>query len=235
MPAMPTLLVAAHGTASAAGSATTAALVSAVVAARPQVPVSLCFLDVAAPRLAAALAAHPEPSVVVPLLLSTGFHVLEDIPAAVLRHPLARVAHYLGPDPLVIDILVDRLAAVRGPAPVATTVLIGAGSSNAAAADDLARAAHRLAERLGRPVPALTLGEDVRAGLARAAAPVEVATYLLAEGRFVDNLRAAALAVGAGIVTVAEPIGVHPALVALVLARYDAVRSGGLNTRSPRA
>jgi sirohydrochlorin ferrochelatase len=47
--------------------------------------------------------------------------------------------------------------------------------------------------------------------------PVEIATYLLAGGEFHEGLRQAA----AGIATVAEPIGVHPALVQLVLQRYD--------------
>jgi sirohydrochlorin ferrochelatase len=217
MSAVPTLLLAAHGTTSDTGSATIASLVAAVAAARPDAAVSLCFLDVAVPRLADALSAHPEPTVVVPLLLSTGFHVLSDIPAAVAGRTSVRVARHLGPDPLVVSALVDRLAAVRQADAVATTVLVAAGSSNPAAADELARAADLLAGRLGRPVPALTLAADVRASLARAAAPVEVATYLLADGQFADTLRAAAF----DLATVADPIGVHPALVALVLARYD--------------
>jgi sirohydrochlorin ferrochelatase len=217
MPAKPTLLVAAHGTASPAGSATTAALVAAIAAARPDVAVSLCFLDVATPRLADALVAHSGPTVVVPLLLSAGFHVLTDIPSVVAGHSDVRVARHLGPDPLVVDALAARLALVRGPAPVATTVLVWAGSSNPAAAADVAQVAQRLGERLGRAVSVLTLGADVRAALSGVAAPVEVATYLLAEGQFADNVRAAA----EGLATVSDPIGVHPALVALVLARYD--------------
>ncbi|MDT4903177.1 MAG: hypothetical protein QOH52_1193, partial [Pseudonocardiales bacterium] len=47
--------------------------------------------------------------------------------------------------------------------------------------------------------------------------PVEVATYLLAEGQFVTNLRAAA----GGLAIVSDPLGVHPALVELVWRRYD--------------
>ncbi len=225
MPASPTLLVAAHGTKSAAGSATTAALVAAIAEARPDLDVGLCFLDVATPSLADALRAHPEPTVVVPLLLSSGFHVLTDIPAVVAGHPQVQVARHLGPDPLVLDAVLDRLAAARGAASVATTVLAGAGSSNPAGAADLAAAAAGLAERLGRPVSVVTLGADVRAALAAAPTPVEVATYLLAEGQFVDTLRSAAAGLGRA-VTVAEPIGVHPALVALVLARYDEATAG---------
>lgn len=208
----PRLLVAAHGTRSAAGSATTAALVAAVAAARPDVPVSQCFLDVAAPSLADALDALEGPVVVVPLLLSTGYHVQSDIPAIVAGRPAVRVARHLGPDPLVIDALLDRL----GPSSE-STALVGIGSSRAQARAEFDVAAALLAIRLGHPVTVVTLAEDVRAALSALPPPVSVATYLLAEGRFLDSLRASA----AGVAAVAEPIGVHPALVSLVLARYE--------------
>jgi sirohydrochlorin ferrochelatase len=207
------LLVAAHGTEVAAGSATTAALGDVVRAARPDLPVSLCFLDVAAPSLTEALDAAHGPLVVLPLLLSTGYHVQTDIPAVVAGRPGIRVARHLGPDPLVVEALVDRL----GASSAASTALVGVGSSRPEARGELDEAARLLAARLGRPVTALTLGQDVRAALQALTQPVDVATYLLAEGRFVDRLRRAA----DGLARVAEPIGVHPALVELVLARYD--------------
>lgn len=213
----PALLVVAHGTRSPAGSATTAQLVAAVAAARPGITVGLCFLDVAAPSLPDTLARISTPTVVVPLLLSTGYHVLTDIPAAVAGRPEVRVARHLGPDPLLVEALVDRLAAARAGEPC-STVLVGAGSSRAEAAAELAATGALLAARVGRPVPVLTMADDLRTGLAAQPGPVEVATYLLAEGQFVTTLRAAA----DGIATVAEPIGVHPALVELVWARYDA-------------
>jgi sirohydrochlorin ferrochelatase len=219
MPAKPTLLVVAHGTASPAGTAGSAALVAALAAARPDVAVSLGFLDVARPRLADALAARVGPTVVLPLLLSAGYHVLSDIPSIVADFSQVRVARHLGPDALVVDALVSRLAEVGGSAAVATTVLVWAGSSNPTAAAEVTQAAEQLSERLGRVVSVLSVGADVRAALDALPAPVEVATYLLAEGQFVDNLRAAA----SGLATVADPIGVHPALVALAWARYDEV------------
>ncbi|MCU1657108.1 MAG: hypothetical protein JWO57_1764 [Pseudonocardiales bacterium] len=212
----PRLLVVAHGTTSAVGSATTARLVAAVAAARPSVPVDLCFLDVIGPRLADALDGSCAPTVVVPLLLSTGYHVLTDMPAVVAGRPDVRLAPHLGPHPLLADVLADRLAAAREHEP-ASTVLVGAGSSRPEAAAELATAADLLAQRVGRPVTALTMADDLAAALAHLPAPVEVATYLLAEGQFVSTLRAAA----AGRATVAEPIGVHPALVSLVWARFD--------------
>src|SRR5882757_1164499 len=75
------LLAAAHGTRSVAGLATIRALIDQVRLARPALDVDLCFLDVLGPRLAERLDALPGPAVVVPVLLSAGYHVLDDIPA----------------------------------------------------------------------------------------------------------------------------------------------------------
>ncbi len=77
---------------------------------------------------------------------------------------------------------------------------------------ELAVAAASLAELIGRPVRVLPLRTPL--SLPDRA---EVAVYLLAEGGFLDLARAAGAAV------VAEPIGVHPALIQLVWSRYDAV------------
>jgi sirohydrochlorin ferrochelatase len=66
-------------------------------------------------------------------------------------------------------------------------------------------------------VQVLPLDGDLRSTLRARPAPVAVATYLLAEGLFLDKLRSAA----EGVAAVAEPIGTHPALVELVLARFD--------------
>ena len=64
-----------------------------------------------------------------------------------------------------------------------------------------------------------TMADDLHARLAAMRPPLDVATYLLAEGQFVTTLRTAA----AGLAPVAEPLGVHPALVQLVWTRYDEV------------
>lgn len=211
-----TLLVAAHGTRSIAGSATTRALASAVAADRPDVAVSLCFLDVSRPSLAGALdALGAAPVVVVPLLLSAGYHVHTDIPAVVSGRPGVRVARHLGPDPLVLDAVADRLDEARGERSAATTVLAAIRSSLDSARAEVDAAAAALAQRIGREVTVLPLAADVT--LDGFPAPVEVAAYLLAEGDFLDGLRAAA----AGRVVVADPLGTHPALVRLIWSRYD--------------
>jgi sirohydrochlorin ferrochelatase len=218
----PRLLVVAHGTASADGVALTRSLVAAVGAARPEVSVSLCFLDVAHPRLPEALDDLREPLVVVPLLLSTGYHVQTDIPAAVSGRPDVAVAGHLGPDPAVVDAVVDRLPALRGDETIA---LVATGSSRPAAADELAAAASQVAARTGRPVQPVPMTRDVGAALAALPAPVVVATYLLAPGRFLDLLREAAGTAGSPVREVADPLGVHPALVQLVWRRYDDARA----------
>lgn len=217
----PRLLIAAHGTESPVGSATTAALVDAVAAAAPDVPVELCFLDVVGPSLAEALESAT-PTVVVPLLLSTGYHVQSDIPAVVGHRADVRIAAHLGPDPLIISALADRL----GGSTAASTVLVGVGSSRPEARPELEAAGRSLAARLGRPVTALTLFEDVRGTLLSRPQPVEVATYLLAEGEFYTRLRAAA----DGLAPVAPPLGAHPDLIRLVLDRYLAA----LDDSAPR-
>ncbi len=212
-----TLLVAAHGTHSVAGSATTASLVAAVAAIRPNIPVALCFLDVAPPSLDAALADLGGTGVVVvPLLLSAGYHVETDIPTVVTGRAEVRVAAHLGPDPAIVAAVADRLAEAGGPGD--TTFLAAIGSTRGTARAEVATAARLLAVQLGRPVEVLLLGPDLASALARRNGPLAVAVYLLAEGGFLDTLRSSVGEAG----VVAAPIGVHPELVSLVWSRYDA-------------
>jgi sirohydrochlorin ferrochelatase len=211
-----TLLVAAHGTRSETGSATTRAVVAAVAAARPDLRVELCFLDVGTPSLRDALDSRTDDIVVVPLLLSAGYHVVTDIPAAAAGRANVRVSPHLGPHPLVLQAVAERLADAAGSVPGASTFLAAVPSSHAVAGAEVRQAADGLAVIVGRPVSILTLGSAAPATLEASPKPVEIATYLLAEGTFLDDLRAAAVDLG----VVAEPIGVHPALVELVLARY---------------
>src|SRR5437763_1360413 len=148
---MPVLMLAAHGTRSAAGLATTAALADAVRAARPSVPVELCFLDVLFPSLSEALdRLGAADVVVVPLLLSAGYHVTTDIPRTVAARPSVRVARHLGPDPLIVEAVADRVAAVWGGS--ASIMLAAVGSSRESARQEVRTAGARLAARGGYPV-----------------------------------------------------------------------------------
>ncbi|MEP6599150.1 MAG: CbiX/SirB N-terminal domain-containing protein [Actinomycetota bacterium] len=217
---MTRLLLAAHGTRSTTGLATLAALADSVQARRPELTVELCFVDVAEPSLAVALGSGD--AVVVPALLSTGFHVTQDIPAVVAGRRDVQVARHLGPHALLTRALIDRLREAGG-AEADAVALVGSGSSRSAAREEIAAAASDLAGALGRAVIALTMSDDLPATFAtlRERGSVAVAGYLLAEGFFADALRAAAE--DAGVDAVAPVIGAHPAVIDLVLERFDDV------------
>ncbi len=87
---------------------------------------------------------------IVPLLLSTGYHLTTDM-AGAARAAGARLADPLGPDPLLVTALAGRLAEAGVPdgTPV---VLAAAGSSDPAAQADAAAQAGCSAERLDVPV-----------------------------------------------------------------------------------
>ena len=227
----PALLAISHGTSSPSGQAAVAALVAAVSGSRPELMVREGFVDVQQPDVATVLDRLPggEPSVIVPLLLSAGYHVHVDL-AEVADALGATVAAALGPDDRLVRLLARRLAEA-GLTKDDIVVLAAAGSSDAGAVADCVETAGRLGEVLGRPVSvgfisaALPrLADEI--ATTRAAHPgrrVVVASYLLAPGYF------AGLAARAGGDVTSAPLlrpdGVVPAeLVDLVLDRFAAVR-----------
>lgn len=165
-------------------------------------------------------------AVVVPLLLSTGFHVRVDVAAAVTGRA-ARAAAPLGPDERLVAILVDRLAAA-GLGPGDAVVLAAAGSTDPDAACDVREVAAGLSAALGRDVvvgygagahprvPAAV--EGARSGLAPDGRVV-VAAYLLAPGYFYDRV----LEAGADVVT--TPLAPDVRLAEIVLDRFDGAAS----------
>ncbi len=213
----PVLLLAAHGTAVAAGTATLDGLAAAVRAARPGLRLEPAYLDVLPPDLRTVLAGLAGPVVVVPALLSTGYHVEQDVPAVVAGRRDTAVSAHLGPDARLTTALLDRLAEA-GRRPGGPVALVATGSSRAAARRDVEAAAADLADRLGSEVRAASMADaELDAVLDGCAA---VAPYLLAEGVFEQKLRERAAR--AGVPVVADVLGAHPAVVELVLARYDA-------------
>ncbi|SDI76865.1 Sirohydrochlorin ferrochelatase [Frankineae bacterium MT45] len=211
----PPLVAAAHGTASLAGQATIRRLVDLIRSERPELTVSLCFLDVLQPDLEGTLTQHPD-AIVVPLLLSTGYHVRTDIPAIVAKYPQVRVTPQLGPERALSQALLTRLQQTKPPVAPRSIALVAGGSTVAEAADDLAAAAADLAELTGLPVQGLTLGDGLTAAVAALDQPA-VATYLLAEGFFFTRLQTLC----SGLAPVAPVIGAHPEVASLVLRRYD--------------
>lgn len=182
----PALLAVSHGTASAAGAAAIGGLVDAVARELPGTEVRAAFVDVQQPSAADAVAAVDGPLVVVPLLLSPGFHVRVDLARAVRGRSDARIALPLGPDPRLADVLAHRV----GDADRAV-ILAAAGSRDAGAALACERMAALLAARLGRPVHPTYLAArtpTLSATAARLPGAV-VASYLLARGYFHDLAR----------------------------------------------
>ena len=213
----PALLIAAHGTASTPGLATTRAIAAAVASRLPGVAVSLCFLDVATPSLASALEMINGPVVVVPLVLSSGYHVRTDIPAVVAGRADVRVTPHLGPAPALADVLAARLREAASGRQAASTAMVAIGSSREEARAEVAAMAALLGERVGRPVHVVPLFGDVRGALSDLPQPVEVAAYLLAEGTFSRSLDEAVEGLG----WVAAPIGADPAVADLVVDRFQ--------------
>ncbi|MGH3277249.1 MAG: sirohydrochlorin chelatase, partial [Streptosporangiaceae bacterium] len=190
----PALLAVAHGSRDPAAKATIAALARQVVRFAPVLDVRVAFIQHAEPSLGAELSAAGENTVIVPLLLSGGYHLATDIADAASAAG-ARVAGVLGPDTLLVTALAARLteAGVPDGTPV---VLAAAGSTGPAAQDDAVRQAELLGERLEVPVTAAFLSaarpsvRDAVTELAgRTGQPVAIAAYLLAPGHFHDQLR----------------------------------------------
>jgi sirohydrochlorin ferrochelatase len=223
-PAQPVLVGCSHGTDSVRGRAVVRAILEGVAAARPDVVVREAFVDVQEPAVADVVASAAElglTAVVVPLLLSVGFHVRVDIAAAVEGRP-AVAAPPLGPDRRLVDVLADRLTQA-GLAPDDVVVLAAAGSTDPAAAVAVDEVAAGLGRRLGRPV---TVGygagatprvpDAVAAARTAGAGRVVIASYLLAPGYFHDRV----LEAGADIVS--APLAPDDRIVEIVLDRYAA-------------
>lgn len=221
------LVVAAHGTASAAGRAVVEQLASQA-AALLGVPHGVGYVDVCEPTLDAVLASETGRSgdgaapIVVPAFLATGYHVRHDVPAAVAQVPGTCVTPAFGPSPEVVEALADRV--VQAQVHPDGVVLAGAGSSVVSARDEVAAVAELLGERLGVPVRLGFLtgagGDPTSAVVALrqdGARRIVLAPHLLAPGHFHDR----SVALGASLrVPVSGPLGGHPALARLIGRRY---------------
>ncbi len=221
----PALLAVAHGSRNPAATDVIKTLARQVRRLAPVLDVHVAFIGHAEPSLPAELGAAGSNSVIVPLLLSTGYHLTADITGAATSAG-AKVAGPLGPDELLLTALTARLSEASVPAGT-PVVLAAAGSSDPAAAADVQKQADLLADRLSVPVVAAfasaarpAVPEAVDELRRRTGLPVAVASYLLAPGQFQDQLHRS----GADWVT--EPLGGHPALAGLVIERYRTAAKG---------
>lgn len=215
----PTLLAVSHGTSDAEGARAISALVEAVAARLPDVDVRSGFVDVQQPDAAAALAAIDGPVVIVPLLLSSGFHVHHDLHGIAAARTDAVVAAPLGPDPRLADVLAQRLP----PASDRPVVLAVAGSRDPRSLVDAEGMADLLRARRGRTVfPAFLAARQPDLPAALSAHPdADVSTYLLARGFFFDLAVRQAAAADRRIALPLLDGGPVPApLIDLVVSRY---------------
>jgi len=225
MPA--TLLAVAHGTADPAGVAEIQRLVELVRAPRPAIRVELGWLEQADPAAAEVLGRLTGAVVIVPVLLSSGYHLNVDIARLAAGRPQTAIAGQLGPDPRLVEVVRQRLQPGRRPGN--DVVLFGAGSADPAAYQQLTEAALGLRRALAASEdtelvvqPRFLTDPDWATGLR---AGSDVASYLLAPGVFADRLRARAEQLPAGFV--APPIGAHPLVAELIWHRYDQAASAG--------
>ncbi|WP_432557557.1 sirohydrochlorin chelatase [Granulicoccus sp. GXG6511] len=218
-------ILAAHGTENAAGQAMIRS-VAAAVSTRVG-PVRIAWLDLLEPTLAQVLAEveDHEQVVIAPLLLSEGYHDRADIPAVVAAAaPHAVVTPVLGDDPRLVKALAGRL--IKAGWEGEPVVLGATGSSRDSWHELVGRVAAALGERLETEVevgvlsgPGRTVADSLdrlrRCPQGREDRRVAVSAYLLADGFFHTRLAA----VGADLTT--APIGAHPALVNLLVDRFE--------------
>ncbi len=227
----PVLVACAHGTRNPTGRRLIAELALAARAQRPGLVTTAAFVDVQPPTVVdvvAGLSADGQPAVVVPLLLSGGYHVHVDIAGAVGAHDSAVAARPLGPDPRLAAVLSDRLVqAGADPAdPLTAVVLAAAGSSDPRSVADVENTADLLQRSWAGPVTTgygsaaqPPVADAVAAARTGGAERVVVASYLLAPGHFHGKLAE----VGADVVT--APLLPDERIAAVLLDRYDAALS----------
>ncbi len=212
------LVTVAHGTRKAEGNEV-AQVVTAAAGERLGLTAIATYVELSAPLFADVMTRAEHPVVVVPLLLSTGFHMRSDLPeqAALASVPVT-LGRQLGPDPLLAQAQVARLVeagARRGQ----RVVLVAAGSSEEAATCDQMCAVAHLARAWDGPVELATLSghgarpaDVIRPGDA-------VSPYLLSPGFFHDRLRRES---PAGVI-VADVMGAHDRVVDLIVQRATAL------------
>ncbi|MFB8025047.1 MULTISPECIES: sirohydrochlorin chelatase [unclassified Streptomyces] len=232
----PTLVAVAHGSRDPQALRTVLELLDRVRELRPGLDVRLGHIELNEPLLPDTLdGIGTGDAVLVPLLLGRGHHVRHDLPraAAAAGHLRTRVAEPLGPHPLLVEALYERLVEAGwrdeyGTRRDAGVVLAAAGSRDPDSDVDARRTAALLGERLGGVpvVPAYasaatpTVQAAVRALAARGRHRVALASYFTAPGRFATVSAAAAPGIAAA------PLGAHPAVARLLLHRYDRAVAG---------
>jgi sirohydrochlorin ferrochelatase len=236
----PVLIAVAHGSRDPRHAQTVAELAAAVRSGRPDIKVTIAYLDLSEPRLPDVLrqldTAGVRRATAVPLLLTPAYHAKTDLPRALRRAPRdhpgleVTVARALGPDPTLVMALERRLreAGIWPGDPSVGIVLGAAGTSDPAARRQIERLAAEWASTGWAGVScayASTAGPDVAAAAAalrhQRAERVVLAPYVLAPGILPDRLFRGARA--ARLDALAPVLGAAPEVASLIIERYEEI------------
>lgn len=227
------LVTVAHGSRDSEAPRAVRALVKRVGRRLPDVEVVESYVELAEPTFSSVMATAQEASVVVPLLLSTGYHVNVDLPesARLSAFPVT-MGRPLGPHPLLAAAAAMQLRAAgasRGDA----VVMVVAGSTDPDASTEALVAGRLLGAHWDAPVRVAFLSgsgpriPEVFAELReQGRSRIATSPYLLAPGHFAT--KANALARAQGTVAVADALAHHPLVAELVVRRYLAARRAAL-------
>ena len=248
----PPLLLAAHGTRDRAGADAFTAFAGRVAALVNGHGVNAAggFIELSPPPVrdaVAALTADGQREIVaVPLMLSAAGHAKGDIPAALAReegrHP-GLTWHYgrpLGPHPVLLNLLADRIRAAAGTADAEAVLLVGRGSTDPDANADVVKTARLLWEgrefRFAETAFVSLARPDVAEGLERCrllgARQIVVARYFLFPGVLPDRVERQAAAYAATHpeldIRCTDVLGDCAELASLVYERYQEALSGDI-------
>ncbi len=214
------LVLLAHGSPDARHAQTIQSVADAV--AERGLDCVAAFLDHNAPHIGDLARAG---DVVVPMLLTDGFHRVNDIPALAAVVSACEFTEPLGADQALIPALEARLIEAGAGAKDAV-VLAWAGSTREAARRDIDALAKHWQKASGRAI-ITAAPHDVESrvvAMRGSRGAVVVSTFLLADGVLADRIAAAGVRGGAA--QVGAALGDRPEVSEVVLARAFGVDSG---------
>ncbi len=225
----PILIGCARGTTSEEGRLAMGELFDAVRLALPGVEVREAYVDGPGPVLEDVLAEIPPAhsgisAVVVPLLLGGGSNIYHDIGQAVEGRDDVVSTMALGPDPRLIDVVLERLREAHV-SHDATLVLAATGSPDPRSRADTEAAAETLRGAWAGPVrvgfasgqePSVTHAVEAAREFGEEGV-VAVAAFILAPGVVHAELQ------DSGADAVTGPLAPHPDIVSIVIDRYSSL------------
>jgi sirohydrochlorin ferrochelatase len=203
----PPLVIAAHGSGDPGFASVVADLAGQVRRARPDLDVRIGYLEHGPPRLVDVVESG---AVVVPLLLSSGYHAAVDIPAQAAG---AVIAAAVGPDRRLVPVLASRLRAAGWTAGI-PVVLAATGSTETSALQEVRDVGPALARALGGTEVTVAFVSSGSPRLSELPPAAAISSYLLSRGHYSRILA------GAGARIVSDPIGPAPELAEVILDRY---------------